>query len=154
MLPPTLITPSSPRPRSEAEKGGNMRIAKVFRAIAIAALGTGLLSLAVPSLTTKAADGGNKSIDIYDKCDPTDPAWGPIGGCLLKPGDGDVTVAEFNALLASPLSTAVVGHPAWRFQESYLRINLGKRLTIENEGGRDHTFTEVANFGGGRVPPL
>ncbi|HEU5249115.1 MAG TPA: hypothetical protein VFW15_03945, partial [Thermoanaerobaculia bacterium] len=27
-------------------------------------------------------------------------------------------------------------------------------VTVKNEGGRGHTFTEVANFGGGFVPPL
>jgi hypothetical protein len=33
-------------------------------------------------------------------------------------------------------------------------IDEGKRLHIKNEGGRPHTFTPVAQFGGGRVPPL
>ena len=27
-------------------------------------------------------------------------------------------------------------------------------MRIKNEGGRGHTFTEVAQFGGGFVPPL
>ena len=27
-------------------------------------------------------------------------------------------------------------------------------MRVTNEGGRVHTFTEVAAFGGGRVPPL
>ena len=48
----------------------------------------------------------------------------------------------------------VVGHPAWRFDPGYLKIETGKKLKVTNEGGRTHTFTEVAAFGGGRVPPL
>jgi hypothetical protein len=39
------------------------------------------------------------NISIVDYCDPADPAWAPTGGCLQK--DGDVTLAEFNALLHS-----------------------------------------------------
>jgi plastocyanin len=35
-----------------------------------------------------------------------------------------------------------------------LRLKSGKKIRIRNEGGRTHTFTEVADFGGGRVPPL
>src|SRR5262245_1498702 len=63
-------------------------------------------------------DDGRRKISIIDDCDPRDPGWAPTGGCALK--KGDVTLAEFNALLQSPLSAAVVGHPAWRNQPSYL----------------------------------
>jgi plastocyanin len=77
----------------------------------------------------------------------------PTGGCSLK--DGDVTFAEFGALLTSILSTAVVGHPAWRFQPSYVNdVEPSETVRVTNDGGRAHTFTEVTNFGGGFVPPL
>ena len=92
------------------------------------------------------------NISIADYCDPADPAWGPTGGCLLK--DGDVTLAEFNTLLHSVLSSAVVGHPGWRFEPSFTELKPGEALHVTNAGGRIHTFTEVANFGGGKVPPL
>jgi plastocyanin len=65
-----------------------------------------------------------------------------------------VTNAEFGSLLGSPLSLSVVGHPAWRNQPSYLWIKAGKNVRVTNEGGRGHTFTKVAAFGGGFVPPL
>jgi hypothetical protein len=96
------------------------------------------------------SDGG--PISILDTCDPRDPGWAPTGGCLLR--RGDVTLAEFNALLASPHSTAVVGHPAWRNDPSHVSTRSGKKIRVRNEGGRLHTFTPVAAFGGGRVPPL
>jgi plastocyanin len=92
----------------------------------------------------------NGKIAIRDDCDPSDPAWAPSGGCVLK--GGDVTFAEFGAELSSPFSVAVVGHQAWRNDPSYLEISTGKNVRIRNEGGRTHTFTEVAQFGGGRVP--
>src|SRR6478609_481696 len=91
-------------------------------------------------------------ISIVDYCDPADPAWAPTGGCLQK--DGDVTLAEFNALLHSVLSPAVVGHPGWRMEPSFSEAKPGESLRVTNVGGRTHTFTEVANFGGGKVPQL
>ena len=94
----------------------------------------------------------NRYIAVLDDCDPNDPAWAPTGGCVLK--GGDVTNAEFGAFLTSPLSTATVGHPAWRNEPSYVKIEVGESVRVKNEGGRLHTFTRVANFGGGRVPPL
>jgi len=97
--------------------------------------------------------GPKRYIAVKDDCDPTDPAWAPTGGCLLK--DGAVTNAEFSAFLTSPLSpTTVVGHPAWRNEPSYIKIEVGQSVRVTNEGGRLHTFTEVAAYGGGRVPPL
>jgi plastocyanin len=97
-------------------------------------------------------NGPKRFIAVLDDCDPNDPAWAPTGGCLLK--DGDVTNAEFGAFLNSPLSLSVVGHPAWRNEPSYVKIEVGESVRVTNEGGRLHTFTPVANFGGGRVPPL
>jgi plastocyanin len=89
---------------------------------------------------------------MRDDCDPTDPSWAPTGGCLLE--NGDVNRNEFNALLVSPLSKSTVGHPAWRAEPSYLKLDVGTTVAVQNTGGRTHTFTEVAQFGGGRVPPL
>lgn len=95
---------------------------------------------------------GNRRIAMLDDCDPRDPSWNATGGCHHR--RGDVTEAEFRAFLLSPLSSAVVGHQAWRNQPTYLKIKEGETVRVENDGGRLHTFTRVANFGGGRVPPL
>jgi len=103
------------------------------------------------SLSGSDRDGAHQIL-ILDDCDPNDPAWAPTGGCLLK--RGRVMLAEFNALVRSPLSLSTVGHPAWRNDPSYLDISLDKSVKVTNAGGRLHTLTEVANFGGGQVPPL
>jgi len=98
-------------------------------------------------------DRGPKGyIAILDDCDPDDPEWAPIGGCTRK--NGLVTEDEFQALRLSPRSPTVVGHPAWRNEPSYVKVTANDFVQVINEGGRNHTFTEVANFGGGRVPPL
>jgi hypothetical protein len=100
----------------------------------------------------RAGHSHGRAIAILDACDPRDPGWAPTGGCLLR--RGDVSFAEFGAFLSSPHSLSVVGHPAWRNDPSYLSVGSGKDIRVTNDGGRLHTFTEVAQFGGGRVPPL
>jgi hypothetical protein len=107
---------------------------------------------AVPASAASNRREGVRRMALRDDCDPTDPTWAPSGGCLLP--EGDVNRTEFNALLNSPLSTATVGHPAWRIDPTYTKFDGSRTIVVTNAGGRLHTFTEVANFGGGRVPPL
>ena len=94
----------------------------------------------------------DKTVVIRDDCDPDDPGWTPTGGCALQ--RGDVPLAEFNEEVSSPLSASVVGHQAWRNDPPYLQVQAEQGVRVTNRGGRVHTFTEVAEFGGGRVPPL
>ena len=111
------------------------------------------LAAAVFAATTLAGGSDNhsgKRIAIQDDCDPTDPSWNMVGGCAQT--KGNVTLAEFAGENDSPLSAAVVGHQAWRNAPSYLVIRPGDTVRVTNEGGRVHTFTEVAAFGGGIAP--
>jgi plastocyanin len=103
------------------------------------------------------------NIAMMDHCSENDPAYNEFGGCpegAPFPGSnsytGDVTVAEFFALLFSPLAPGgqVIGHPSWRNEPSYISIREGQTVHVANRGGRVHTFTEVADFGGGFVAPL
>jgi plastocyanin len=94
-----------------------------------------------PRFSAETTNGPRK-IALLDDCLPTD-AWN--GGCTLK--GGTVSLAQFQA--AAPL-----GHPAWRNEPSYMKISDGKDVRITNEGGRPHTFTRVAAYGGGILPPL
>jgi plastocyanin len=67
---------------------------------------------------------------------------------------GDVTRAEFFQEAESPLApTSVIGHQAWWNDPPYLKIAVGKSVTVKNQGGRTHTFTEVESFGAGRPRP-
>lgn len=127
-----------------------------FRAAIAALVLLGLV--AVTAAGTYAAGGsddnspGDRNIAMRDDCDPTDETWAEVGGCERR--EGNVTRAEFFAAAGSPLSTAVVGHPAWRNSPSYLVMKEGGTVRVRNAGGRGHTFTEVKAFGGGTVPPL
>ncbi|MGQ0549180.1 MAG: cupredoxin domain-containing protein [Armatimonadota bacterium] len=115
--------------------------------IALALL-IGVLTLGVATAT---ADDGGRLVRAIDDCDPRDPNWLPIG---CRRARGDVTNAEFGEQLRSPRSVAVVGHPSWRFDPSFLAIGPKRNVRVRNAGGRPHTFTKVADFGGGRIPPL
>jgi plastocyanin len=123
---------------------------RVLAVGALLAVGTAVLA-ATTALGDDGSSGG-RQIAMRDDCDPNDPAWGPLGGCTLR--RGSVTVAEFNEELASPLADSAVGHQAWVFDPSYLKIKEGQSVRVRNRGGRPHTFTKVAEFGGGFVPDL
>ena len=110
-------------------------------------IGTALARAQVKSQDPKVA--------LVDNCDPTsfNAAIGP-NTCV---GRGDTTFGEFLALLFSPLidnGRVVVGHPAWRFEPSYLDLKLGHTLRLTNAGGEGHTFTEVVDYGGGSIVML
>lgn len=105
--------------------------------------------------------GDDPNIIMMDDCLPGDPGYNPVGGCPegAPPGSqsfrGDVSVGEFFALLTSPLAPgAVIGHPSWRNEPSYLSIRAGQTVRVTNRGGRVHTLTRVEHFGGGFVPLL
>jgi plastocyanin len=126
-----------------------------FRAAITAALLVALM--AVTAAATYAArsdrDGhGHAKVVMRDDCDPDDANWNIVGGCDRK--RGNVSFAEFNGENDSPLAAAVIGHQAWRNDPSYLVVREGKSIKVKNAGGREHTFTKVANFGAGVVPPL
>lgn len=104
--------------------------------------------------TAAMAQDETGKIELYDNCDPADPAWETVGGCAVSREKGNVTLAEFNMYLTSPLAVMqLVGHPSWRIEPSYLTMPTAF-VDVANVGGRLHTFTEVQNFGGGRLPPL
>jgi hypothetical protein len=120
-----------------------------------AAVLVGLVAATAAATYAAQSHGGAKSrqIALRDDCDPNDPGWDVVpGDCLKK--RGTVSAAEFDAELNSPLSDAVIGHPSWRIDRPYLVVKEGATLKVKNKGGRPHTFTEVAQWGGGVVPPL
>ncbi len=123
-----------------------------FRVTVTALLVVGFVAAtAATTYASRSNDGnGSRKIVIEDDCDPRDPAWNAVGGCAQK--RGNVSFAEFNAELDSPLAAAVVGHQAWRFDPTYVVLRQGKTLRVKNGGGRPHTFTKVANYGGGKIP--
>jgi plastocyanin len=134
-----------------------------FRPVALLALAIGMGGWVVTTSLQAQARSNDAKITMMDNCSENDPAYVPFGGCpegAPFPGSrsyhGDVSVAEFFALLFSPLAPGnqVIGHPSWRNEPSYISIRAGQDVRVSNRGGRAHTFTKVADFGGGFVGPL
>jgi len=92
-----------------------------------------------------SADSGRK-FEVTDDCAPN-ADWG-LNGCLRE--SGDVTRAEFAAANANRYP----GHPSWRIVAPYVEAQFQPDIRVENTGGRGHTFTEVARFGGGFISGL
>jgi hypothetical protein len=84
---------------------------------------------------------------MRDDCDPAtfNAAIGP-GTCVKE---GSTTFSEFIGQLLSQGRA-----PAWRFAPEQLKLAADGTLEAPNKGGEDHTFTEVANFGGGCIDAL
>jgi plastocyanin len=97
------------------------------------------------------ADSGRARIQVQDRCDPTTfNAFGQaIGLGDICSKNGGVTFAEF----AAALNLHDGGHDAWRFSRTDTHVDSGQALTITNEGGEAHSFTEVKAFGRNLVPP-
>ncbi len=86
----------------------------------------------------------DKAVMIRDDCDPTtfNAAVGP-GTCV---GDGKTMFATFVAAI-----TAHERAPLWRFTPEAADVPVGNSLSLQNRGGETHTFTKVAEFGGGFI---
>src|SRR5713101_9102080 len=88
---------------------------------------------ALAMITTVAAANAQEEIAVLDDCNPaTFDAARPVGPglgiiCQVIFG-GDVTFAEF-------LSVLPFGHPAWRNEPSYIKIEPEAAVTVINEGG-------------------
>jgi plastocyanin len=85
-----------------------------------------------------------------DECDPVtfNQALGPD---FCK----NVTLGAFTTL-DDLFAKAQAGHPdkKWDFEPDTLRIKQGTTVSVVDQGGEPHTFTEVAQFGGGFIPQL
>jgi hypothetical protein len=105
-------------------------------------------AVALLSLTAGAgAVQGDKKFRMYDDCEPT--SFNAVlgdGACI---GNGNTTFDAFIAELA-----ATQDAHEWRNQPSQAHLNVGRPTEIENRGGEVHTFTKVAEFGGGFIPDL
>jgi plastocyanin len=109
----------------------------------IATLGiTALLGLVLA--TGSSAVSESRQVVIRDDCDPAtfDAVVGP-GTCVKA---GSTTFPEFvDQLLAQGRA------PAWRFAPDHLSLAADGTVKARNIGGETHTFSEVANFGGGCI---
>ena len=107
-----------------------------------------VVTLGVTAVAT--GHGSVRQVQVLDACDPAtfnDPGAAGPGACK-RPGGG-VAFADFIGQLREKGQA-----PAWRFSPGAIELEAGGALAAVNRGGEDHTFTEVAAFGGGCVAAL
>lgn len=97
-----------------------------------------------------ATAGGNqdvRSVKMMDTCDTEsfDAVIGP-GTCVVDRG---TTFDQFIHELTQHQTVQ-----SWRNNPQSTKETVGITLNIRNDGGETHTFTRVAQFGGGLVPVL
>lgn len=105
------------------------------------------LLLTVVLATSALAASGHRTVQLLDACD------GPSFNAAV--GDGVCERAgglAFDKFIGQLISMGVA--PAWRFSPTLMAIAAGGEIDAYNRGGEFHTFTEVANYGGGCVPEL
>ena len=89
-------------------------------------------------------------IVALDECDPLtfNAALGP-DFCHNVALGASTTLADLFAKAA-----AKTPDPGWDFEPDEITITKGTTLSVVDQGGEPHTFTEVAQFGGGFIDAL
>jgi hypothetical protein len=107
------------------------------------------LSPSAPGSAVADAVAGSveRVVTLFDACDPQtfNQALG-AGTCTRS---GGVTFQNFLDQLRTHHSIG-----AWHFAPGVLTMKVGQTLVAINRGGEAHTFTEVEEFGGGKVQDL
>lgn len=102
----------------------------------------------VSTLPAVAPIDDSKLVKVRDSCTPSfniffgDPT-------ICQQTDGKVDIFDFLDYLSKHGN-----HPLWKFDPQSFDLPAGKHVELQNLGGEFHTWTEVANFGGGIIPEL
>src|ERR1051326_4139704 len=89
-------------------------------------------------------------IVALDECDPA------TFNAVLGPDFCKNVALGFSTTLQDLFSKAGAGmpDPGWDFEPDVVNMDQGTVLSVVDQGGEPHTFTEVKEFGGGFIPPL
>jgi plastocyanin len=92
-------------------------------------------------------------IVALDECDPT-TFNAAIGPDFCK--NVSLAVLGYATTIQDLFAEAAAGtpDPKWDFEPDTLSIREGTVLSVVDQGGEPHTFTEVNQFGGGFIPGL
>jgi plastocyanin len=106
-----------------------------------------VLLLILSSAVSAAGAGMERLVNVHDACDPVtfNAVVGP-GTCVRTGG------VAFEDFIAQLVRNQFAG--AWHFAPGNTTAKEGDTFVAVNRGGEVHTFTEVAEFGGGIIPQL
>src|ERR1700730_10945473 len=106
-----------------------------------------------PAAVAQAKTPSVTQVVALDECDPVtfNPA---LGADFCK----NVALAALGYATTLSELFAEAGNgapdPGWDFEPDTVKIKEGTILTVVDQGGEPHTFTEVAKFGGGFIADL
>jgi plastocyanin len=107
----------------------------------------------VPAAVAQAKTPSVTQVVALDECDPVtfNAVLGPDFCKNVALG-----VLGYATTLTDLFAEAANGtpDPGWDFEPDTVKIKEGTILTVVDQGGEPHTFTEVAKFGGGFIPGL
>lgn len=100
------------------------------------------------SAARQSAGTRDRLVNMMDACDSASFAAGTgnPAQCTRRHG------VTFDKFIAELQRTGIAG--AWHFAPPEMTARVGETLVAVNRGGEVHTFTRVAQFGGGIVPEL
>lgn len=99
---------------------------------------------------TQASQPAVAQIVALDECDPT--TFNAVIGPDFCKNVALGAATKFNDLFAK--AAAGTPDPGWDFEPDILSVKQGTIISVVDQGGEPHTFTEVEQFGGGFIPGL
>ena len=124
--------------------------------IAVLTLLAGCVCLAGATHALAHSAPGLAQVVALDECDPDtfNAALGESGGGFCH--NVALSAFGFATTLQDLLAKAAAGtpDPGWDFEPDQMTIQKGTVLSVVDQGGEPHTFTEVAQYGGGFVEGL
>jgi plastocyanin len=139
------------KPGKLAEQGRRNKRTLTIRPLAKFGLLAGCLLLAGVTFAVAQEDSPSLAqVVALDECEPSsfNAKLGPDFCKNVALG----AFTTFDNLFAE--AAAGTPDPNWDFEPDTLRIKRGTILSVVDQGGEPHTFTEVAHFGGGFVDGL
>jgi hypothetical protein len=106
------------------------------------------VAIVLTSITVLALPGA-QTFRVRDDCDPETFNLAIGEGTCVPTFNGGTTVSEFIDELTEDRDVG-----SWKFNPDRVGMDRGQGSTFESRGGEFHTFTRVAQFGGGVVPVL
>jgi len=107
----------------------------------------------VPAAVAQAKTPTVAQVVALDECDP--PSFNKVLGPDFCHNIA-LGVLRYTTTLSDLFAKAAAGtpDPGWDFEPDTVKIKEGTILSVVDQGGEPHTFTEVAKFGGGFIAGL
>ena len=117
---------------------------------ALATLGLIVCALVVLAAVYPGVTPPVAQVVALDECDPT------TFNAAIGPDFCKNIALGYSTTLQNLFAEAAAGtpDPKWDFEPDTLKVKEGTVISVVDQGGEPHTFTEVKQFGGGFIGPL